>query len=184
MDWLIIQVPYFEFSHIGLEDFSIFLPLWTVLCIWNQRMQFIWMHYMLCYIHICICMQRQRQSVSTATWPTAIINSTGFRNVKLWKNTYLQPTGYFFTVKALTFPACIWKATKEKLFWDEMTYKIRVPVTEPVTPSSQASPVSWTFEQVLCQYQPVRHTPSTLRLLERKHLSHTFTEKIIWQIAR
>jgi hypothetical protein len=34
------------------------------------------------------------------------------------------------------------KATKEKLFWDEMTYKIRVPVTEPVTPSSQASPVS------------------------------------------
>lgn len=61
-------------------------------------------------------MQRQWQSVMTSTWPTAITNSFGFRNVNMSKKSRLQPKGHLFAVKVLTSIANVRKNRTENLY--------------------------------------------------------------------
>lgn len=103
--------PYFKFSHITLKNFLFFCLQWQCSACKTNSVQFLWMIY--CK-HICICMQRQWQSVMISTWPTAITNSFGFRNVNTSKKSRLQPKRHLFAVKVLTFMAKIKKNQNRK----------------------------------------------------------------------
>lgn len=105
-----------NFLLLILRNFLFFCLQWQCSACKTNSVKFIWMHYMMCCKHICVCMQRQWQSITTSTWPTAIINSFGFRKVNMSKNAHLQPKGHLLSVIVLISPANVRKIRKEKLY--------------------------------------------------------------------